>query len=225
MRIIPVIDLLDGCAVHAWRGQRATYRPVASALINDPNPAAVLDAYLSIFPFRTIYVADLNAIQQTGDNGSAVRALLHAFPDQEFWIDAGLESAHRAEPRVRPVLGTETGISRGYFIDAARSETPPVLSLDFVDSTLLGDPDILRHPEYWPTDIIVMCLRRIGTEQGPALDLCSRINRLGRGRNKIYLAGGVRDANDLHEAEAAGAAGALVATALHNRTLSASALP
>ena len=107
MHIIPVIDLLDGLAVHARRGLRSGYRPVASSLCPDPDPQAVLRAYLSLYPFRTVYVADLNAIQNTGDNDAVMRGLLAAFPGMEFWLDAGKATLKRTVPALRPVLGTE----------------------------------------------------------------------------------------------------------------------
>ena len=223
MHIIPVIDLLDGLAVHARRGLRSGYRPVASSLCPDPDPQAVLRAYLSLYPFRTVYVADLNAIQNTGDNDAVMRGLLAAFPGMEFWLDAGKATLKRTVPALRPVLGTESGITPGQLkgLNGAR----PILSLDFTAAGMLGAQELLRQPETWPDEVIIMSLNKVGSEGGPALGLCREIHALTGGRKHLYLAGGARDAADVQHASESGASGMLVATALHSRALDPAALP
>ena len=223
MRIIPVIDLLDGLAVHARRGQRADYRPVATPLCPDPDPQAVLRAYLSLHPFDTVYLADLNAIQDNGDNDAVVRTLMAACPGIEFWLDAGAETLERCAPRLRPVLGTESGVTPEYLGKARKME--PILSLDFAATGLLGTPELLHHPESWPDDVILMSLDKVGSEAGPALRLCREMHALCGGRKRLYLAGGARDAGDVQRASESGAAGLLIATALHAGTLDLAALP
>ena len=55
---------------------------------------------------------------------------------------------------------------------------------------------------------------RVGSGAGPDLERLAAIAAMAGGR-EIYAAGGVRDAADLSAIKAAGTAGALVATALH----------
>ena len=64
MRIIGVIDLKDGQAVHARGGRRDEYRPVSEAAGTVINGDAVKLAgvYLESFGLTDIYVADLDAI-------------------------------------------------------------------------------------------------------------------------------------------------------------------
>lgn len=223
MHIIPVIDLLDGLAVHARHGLRSRYRPVATRLCPDPDPLAVLGSFLSLYPFRTVYVADLNAIQNTGENERVVREMMAAFRGVEYWLDAGTATLDRVVPGLRPVLGTESGITPDQL--AQLHGTRPILSLDFSDTGLLGSRDLLRRPESWPEEVILMTLHKVGSEAGPALELCREIHALTGGHKRLYLAGGARDAADVRSAAESGASGMLVATSLHSRALDPAALP
>ena len=75
MELIPVIDLLGGKAVKAEHGDRARYRPLSSQLSPSPEPEAVLAAFLKLHPFRTVYIADLDAIERHGSNATVLRRL------------------------------------------------------------------------------------------------------------------------------------------------------
>jgi hypothetical protein len=65
MEIIPVIDLKGGLVVRARMGQRDQYRPIETPLSPTSHPADVVQGLMSVFPFRTLYVADLDAIEGT----------------------------------------------------------------------------------------------------------------------------------------------------------------
>jgi phosphoribosylformimino-5-aminoimidazole carboxamide ribotide isomerase len=60
-----------------------------------------------------------------------------------------------------------------------------------------------------------MTLARVGSGAGPDLKRFAAIRSIAEER-EIYAAGGVRDGADLSALKAAGAAGALIATALHD---------
>jgi phosphoribosylformimino-5-aminoimidazole carboxamide ribotide isomerase len=68
LRAIPVIDLMHGQVVRAQMGDRASYRPLESLLSPTSDPVDVVRGLLGVFPFQTLYVADLDAIQGNGDN-------------------------------------------------------------------------------------------------------------------------------------------------------------
>ena len=79
---------------------------------------------------------------------------------------------------------------------------------------------MLDEPQHWPDEVIVMTLSRVGARQGPATaEVAAIASRAGSRR--IYAAGGVRDRADMIALHAAGAAGVLVATALHAGTVKA----
>ena len=63
-----------------------------------------------------------------------------------------------------------------------------------------------------------MTLARVGSGAGPDFERFAEIKRRAGGR-AIYLAGGLRDRDDLAAVKASGAAGILVASALHDGRL------
>ena len=221
--IIPVIDLLDGQVVHARGGRRADYAPVHSQLCPSSEPAAVLAALLALHPFAVVYVADLGALLGHESHAALVGALCARFPGITFWVDCGKRDAAPHRPRIRTVIGTETGISATALGALTSSGTDFMLSLDFNASGMLGAAQILAQPQCWPRDIIIMNLPSVGAATGPAWPVVDDVMRRAPNRN-FYLAGGVRDGADLTTASARGMRGALVATALHTGTLTSESL-
>ena len=63
-----------------------------------------------------------------------------------------------------------------------------------------------------------MTLARVGSDAGPDLARLAEIRAIAPGC-EIYAAGGVRDVADLSALKGAGAAGALIASALHERRI------
>jgi HisA/HisF family protein len=220
MQIVPVLDLKDGRVVRAVGGRRDAYRPIVSPLSPTSEPADVVAGFASLFPFSAFYVADLDAIEACGDNRDAILALTEAFPDVRFWVDAGADCARwpRA-PQVAPVIGSESVRS----IDALRAlrrEGNAILSLDFRGDDFLGPDALLASPREWPQRVIVMTLARVGSNAGPELNRLAELRRLSPG-TQFFAAGGVRGAQDMEKLAAAGAAGALVASAMHDGALTA----
>ena len=96
MRIIPVIDIRNGAVVRAVAGRRADYRPLVSRLTAAVTPVETARDLMAFYPFDTLYIADLDAIEGRSDNRSAIRAIGDCFPDLELWVDPGLRYAAEA---------------------------------------------------------------------------------------------------------------------------------
>jgi phosphoribosylformimino-5-aminoimidazole carboxamide ribotide isomerase len=227
VQVIPVIDLKGGLVVRARMGERASYRPIETALSQTSEPCDVVRGLLSVHPFATLYIADLDAIERAGDNAATIGALRATFPCMEFWVDRGIAdrqgaAAWLAHDGGTLVLGSETlpdmGLAR-HFADDQRV----VLSLDFRGSAFMGPPALLTAPDLWPRRVIVMTLARVGSGAGPDLEQLGAI-RAAAPTRKIYAAGGVRDVGDLVALAQAGIDGALVASSLHDGRLTASDL-
>ncbi len=223
MKVIPVIDLKGGEVVHARRGARDTYAPVASRLCRGSRPQDVVAGLLGVHPFDTLYVADLDAIAGRGDHETALDVLARAFPRLALWVDRGLgaEEACRAWLARRDatlVLGSETMGDAGLLRRLHDRAPRLVLSLDYRGDRFLGPPEILDRVEDWPERVIVMTLARVGSDAGPDLDRLDEVRRRAPGR-ALFSAGGVRDGADLAALARRGVAGALVATALHDRRI------
>src|SRR3954471_12821350 len=100
-RVIPVLDLKDGIAVHAVGGIRSHYRPLQSVLHPDPDLVELGRAYRDILGLRELYLADLDAISGQGLNLALYRNLAEL--GLNLWIDAGLKD----QDDVGPLLGEE----------------------------------------------------------------------------------------------------------------------
>jgi HisA/HisF family protein len=227
MDVIPVIDLMGGSVVHARRGERASYRPIRSTLVEGAGPLAVTAALMTLAPFRTLYVADLDAIRGQGGHDHAVAALAAAYPDTEIWVDRGETDIETPSEREIQhdgvsVIGSESFEDARTLIHALRASRG-VLSLDHDVDGPLGPREIHDDPAHWPDRVIVMTLARVGSDEGPDFGrLADAVARSG-GR-KIYAAGGVRNLEDLAALQDLGVAGALVASALHDGRINADRL-
>lgn len=222
MHIIPVIDLYQGQVVHARYGQRQHYQPLRSGLCTGSEPSTIVQAMLGLYCFTTLYIADLDAIQGNGNNNGIINRLRQEFPQLVFWLDAGKfrkeDFSGRHHSSLVHVIGSETGITAGMLNELTGILPEPVLSLDFKSGDFSGDTEILHQPQIWPRKIIIMNLTRVGSCQGPDMDLLHDIKSAAAGK-KIYMAGGIRNTGDLRVLDDRGVTGALVATALHNGSI------
>jgi uncharacterized protein related to proFAR isomerase len=114
MRIIGVLDLSGGQAVHAVAGARAHYRPVRAAggrAIALGDPVALASAYRDRLGVTEIYCADLDAIQGGAVQETTIRGI--AALGLPLWLDAGVASVARAERALalgatQVIVGLET---------------------------------------------------------------------------------------------------------------------
>lgn len=79
----------------------------------------------------------------------------------------------------------------------------------------LGAESLFTNPEYWPNDIIIMTLERVGSDSGPDIEKLAAFRKAYPGKNFI-AAGGIRNREDLAALQKIGIQQALVASALHS---------
>lgn len=232
VQVIPVLDLMHGQVVRGVRGERHAYRPIVSRLADGSAPRDIARALLAAAPpppgqQPVLYVADLDAIQGGAPQSAVLLDLLQAQPGLRLWLDAGFADAAAvralraalgpAAGRVRPVYGSESLASAAALDELAR-DPAAILSLDSRLERPMDPSGSWQRPHAWPGTVIVMTLDRVGAGSGPDLGTFARLRALAPDRTWIG-AGGVRDAADLRAAAASGAAGWLVASALHDGTL------
>jgi phosphoribosylformimino-5-aminoimidazole carboxamide ribotide isomerase len=244
MRVVGVIDLKGGTAVHAVRGERERYRPVSSVIGGDDGDAlALVRGFRGALGIEEVYVADLDAIVDGSDRaaGSGHAALLRALAaEARLMVDAGVSEPVQARALLelgahRVIVGTET-LTGPDALDRLLAQRPAgaiVLSVDLRDGRVLSPdaqlaglsaPDALarlRRPGL--REAIVLDLARVGSGQGPDVALIAELHRAFPDL-ELLAGGGVRDVEDLRALDAAGAAGALVATALHSGVIGPRAL-
>ncbi|MGZ5011176.1 MAG: HisA/HisF-related TIM barrel protein [Methylobacter sp.] len=217
MKIIPVIDLKNGVVVHARLGNREHYQPINTGLCKSSDIFHVIEAFLNIYAFNTFYIADLNAITGQGDHDPLIAEVLARFPQIVFWIDKGYQKYDEGvylPGNMLPVLGSES----------YRDETIPeikafknnfILSLDYSNSGTLGAESLFSDSTFWPKNIIIMTLERVGSNHGPDLNKLTEFCRHYPDKNFI-AAGGIRNKQDCVLLSKAGIHQALVASALHS---------
>jgi phosphoribosylformimino-5-aminoimidazole carboxamide ribotide isomerase len=218
LEVIPVIDLRGGFVVAA-RGDlpRDRYPLLRSALCPDAAPQTLLERLESSSAIRTVYIADLDALSQHPPQYALITELARAHPDLRFWVDAGFSDVDSlaALPllhNLAPVIGSET------WCDTAPDSAllaRCVPSFDYRDATPAGAGRMTLVDDH-PPDMhaIVMCLNRIGQPDGPDFTRLAEA-RSHHPRVGWFLAGGIRHQADLQKAQACGARGVLVASAIH----------
>jgi phosphoribosylformimino-5-aminoimidazole carboxamide ribotide isomerase len=205
-------------------GQRDRYQPIETPLSPTSDPVDVVRGLLSVFPFRTLYVADLDAIERTGDGTPVLIKLRDEFPQLDLWVDNGIAEPDAARDWLglglgQLVLGSEVQSDIGSIRQL--SENPRViLSLDFRGDVFVGPPSLLAAVDIWPRRVIVMTLARVGGGAGPDIERLRNV-KARAGHRLVYAAGGVRNASDLVALKVIGVSGALVASSIHDGRLTA----
>ena len=221
--IIPVLDLKGGAVVHAKGGKRADYRPIQTPLGDARDLLGIARALLAVTESPVLYVADLDAIEGQGNHFDLCRELADALLDTTLWIDAGFgdlsDCAFWLPLGATLVIGSES-VSRLEDWNDLKANIGKnlVLSVDITSEGFQGPQAVFTTPELWPGRVIAMNLPRVGTEQGPDLDLLKNIVSRAVDR-EIYAAGGMRNIGDLDAVASLGAEGALLATALHDGSI------
>jgi phosphoribosylformimino-5-aminoimidazole carboxamide ribotide isomerase len=232
MRIIPVIDLLHNQAVHAVKGERQKYRPVASVLCKSSDPLEIAAAFRSRLGLREIYIADLNAIRDpAGPDHRPVIEALASNVEFRILLDAGVSDADDAarwlESGVhKVVVGSETllaweGLER---IMAAAGSDRIVFSLDCRDGKILSRSSELatlspmqaleRAHGAGVREMILLDLNRVGSGSGINLPLAAEARAAFPG-STLLAGGGIAGLQEIRELKSLGVEGVLVATALH----------
>ncbi len=224
-RIIFVLDILNGNAVHAVRGERAKYRPVKDSMVCVSSaPVEIISA---VMPKET-YIADLDYLQHLGDNFALIGQISEM---TETMVDIGPENMYDVKKCTRiantVIIGTETA-SLDLITAAARRFPGRIsVSIDMKNGVVLTkDRKLEMKPgelvkklnEYGIKDIIILELSKVGTSAG--IDVGFLQEAAGLSNHNILAGGGVRDMDDIHALEKIGISGALVATAVHNGKIS-----
>ena len=220
-RIIFVLDILNGNAVHAVKGERTKYQPVKGSVVCDSS--APVDIISTVTP-KEAYIADLDYLQHLGDNFEIIGKISEI---TKTMVDIGPENMDDVKKCARIadtiIIGTETA---SFDLIAAASERFPGrinVSIDMKNGKVLTkDRKLEMKPrelikmlnDYDIKDLIVLELSKVGTSAGIDVDFLKEV--AGLSNHNILAGGGIRDMDDIHALEKIGISGALAATAVHN---------
>ena len=233
MKVIPVIDVLNGVAVHGVRGEREHYQPLKSVLCRSANPLEIASSFESL-GFIELYLADLDAILGKSVNFSVYKQITTQ-TGLGLMVDAGIADLTRAEEVLaagvsRIVVGSETLESLEFLGQAVKTfgEDRVVVSIDLKEGKVLSASEAIasldavsfaqKLRKLGVNQVILLDLTRVGTEQGINWSLLRSI--LDKTGVEVLVGGGIRSLQELEELRNLGVSGALVATILHNGKLS-----
>ncbi len=227
-----MIDVLNGIAVHAIRGERRHYHPLKSVLCGSADPLDIALTF-EFLGFDSLYLADLDAILGMSTN-FALYQQIEARTSLDFMVDAGLAEVTRAEKLLKAgvskiVIGTETLRSLDFVSKAIDmfGGSRVVVSIDLKGGEVMSISEKIKVmsavvlaqtlERIGVTQIILLDLDRVGTEHGANVEVLKAV--LKKTKVEVFVGGGIRDLQDLEEMKNLGVSGALAATALHNGKL------
>jgi len=233
LRVIPVIDILNGVTVHAARGKRKEYQPIESILCDSAEPLRVASAFEAL-GFAELYIADLDNIMGKGSSFPIVKQIAEK-TKLKIMVDAGIYDVEKAREAFRSkalkiVVGTETLQNLGFVREAADlfGNEHVVVSLDLLNGKIMSKSEIIesigalalarRFQEMGVTEIVVLDLARVGSGEGADVPLLKDI--LNSVSIRVLVGGGVRNLKELKMLEGVGVCGTLLATALHSGRIS-----
>jgi phosphoribosylformimino-5-aminoimidazole carboxamide ribotide isomerase len=239
-RVIPVLDVKGGLAVHAVGGERADYRPLSSVLHPGPDPVGLARALHSQLGFCQLYLADLDAIGGAAPNLAIYRGLAEI--GLNYWVDAGVRDLSSLPPLLEAgvptiVAGLET-VRGPEALGAILNDVGPerlVFSLDLRNGTPLTADEAkwsVREPEKIAEEamavgvrrLLLLDLARVGLGQGIGTEPLLRRLASARPDLEITVGGGISSVAEIRSLLQAGASAVLVGSALHDGRIGKRAL-
>jgi phosphoribosylformimino-5-aminoimidazole carboxamide ribotide isomerase len=232
MEIIPVMDILNGIAVHAVKGERKNYKPIESVLCQSFDPLEIAKSFKDL-DLKQLYIADLDSILRKGNNYQTIEKISKS-TGLKLIVDAGISDMNSAEEIFTHkisdlIVGTETLTNLDFVKECIKKfgSGKIILSLDIKNGKVLSsfqeivmkDPTeiALTFEKLGIKKMIVLDLTRVGSEAGinwPILDKILDVVNM-----QIIAGGGVRDFSDIIELKEKGIYAVLIATALHNGSI------
>lgn len=230
MEIIPVLDLMKGLVVHGVKGDRDRYQPVKSILADTADPLEVAHALQLETACRTLYIADLDAIQGTGNNISAIKGIASQL-SVDLWVDAGTATLASIEQLLEVgadtvIIGSETleTMQQLRLICGSVLRGKILFSLDITKGRVCSRAKELQGiqplealsilTEEGIDRFILLTLDAVGTAAGPDLPLLEKARHHFPSAT-IIVGGGVKTPGHLSALASIGTDGVLVATSLH----------
>lgn len=232
-KLVGVVDLKDGQAVHAVAGVRNEYKSVQFC---DGDPKVLVEHYLRK-GITEFYVADLDAII----GGSIQRDLLHLLCSRigncpvlldVGWPGMGASKIDRgraksiselatAFPSTQWIAATESARSLDVLHDLAQLVPARriLIGFDYRNGELIGKHRVEDWIEaglrFQVAGSVILDLAQVGAQSGPTTGPDCQLVKKKAPNWTIYSGGGIRNSLDVNGLIQAGCARCLVGTALH----------
>ncbi len=228
MKIIPVIDIKNHIAVAAIKGERDKYKPLKSIISKSPDPIKVAESYKNS-GFSEVYIADLDSILHSKPNLETLIKINEIIP---VTADIGVKTLQDIKllknTNIEIVIGTETLPSFDFLTELNELNHSFILSIDIKNNKLINNLN-LNLDEFIEKisngdvktkidKIIILDLSRVGTGEGPNIELCKKL--IAKLKNKkIIYGGGVKNEDDIKKLRKCNLYGILVGNAIHSGNL------
>jgi phosphoribosylformimino-5-aminoimidazole carboxamide ribotide isomerase len=228
LKVIPVIDILNGVVVHAVRGNRQEYKQLQSVLTTSVDPVEVATVF-KLQGFSTLYLADLDAIQGKKPCFELYSRIANI--GFNLIVDVGVTDIESVNCLLRcgiskVIVGTETLPSRVFLQKTVKQVGTDkiIVSLDIKNDRILthlaldGSQNMFKLIEEFRamgvTEFILLDLTRVGSAEGINVDMLKKTIAM-LNADSVYVGGGIRNIDDLLILKKQNVLGALSATAIH----------
>ncbi len=232
-KVIPVIDILNSEAVHAFRGERKSYQPLKSILFKNSNPLDILEVLTSNYKFKDFYIADLDAIINNKPNFNLLNKILE-ISDISINIDPGVVDINDILQFSKfdinkLIIGLETVKNLDVIRKALKivGRNKLILSIDMYKEKVISSAKEVKDKspieiagimeEIGVNELILLDLFRVGQKIGGIPQQYLKIRHKFGGN--IFVGGGIKDYKDLIKYKKLNFAGVLIATALYDGTM------
>ena len=233
LRVIPVIDIMQGKVVHAIKGYRKEYLPLSSKILETEDPVEIVSELKRRFEFDELYVADLDGIMKDEITLSVLCNICKT-GNLKVMVDAGVSNATKAQALLSSgvagiIVGTETleDLEDLLTIVNLSRNVPIIGSIDIKDGKVLSKcrelssaspPKVAKlFKDCGVEQIVLLDISRVGSGSGVKIDIAKSI--LNKVSLPLLVGGSVSSLKDIFALRTIGVSGVLAATVLHNAKL------
>ena len=230
MKLILAIDIRKEKVVKAYAGFRLNYKKL---LLNNNDfscPLIFINTVIEKFKINTIYIADLDALALRKDNKKLIKKIFLSFPNINFLLDAGFNypiviynyNKYLENHKLKNysfVLGTES--IKNYRIKDLLQKKNFFFSIDFNGSENKWIDRFFQ--EKAKLNLILMFVKRTGG-RGVNYSILKKFKNIVC-QNNCFLAGGVKNKNDIKKLHSFGFKGVIVSDMIHKKLMGVSNSP
>ena len=211
MNIIPAIDIKGGMVVRAMGGNRKYYQPVHISLNQSSDPIVFTRRIIQLYHPSVIYLADLDSLNNDGDNINIIIELCNLFKNIIFWVDVGNRKIRSLEKNnIIHVMCSECLKKIKNFNYIYKNH---IYSYDYKEG-IIGFKYFQKLDSKYKNKIILMNMSDVGTSKGPDYRHIKRICRSSK--KEYYVAGGINSVFDIIRLRNMKVNGVIVSSILFN---------
>ena len=198
MKLIPAIDLKNGKVVKPNGNERETYCEINPNLAPSSDPVKFIEYILTQYDFNTIYIADLDSIENFINNNKLIENILKKFKKIKFLVDNGAIKAENLNiiklKNFVQIIATET--FEDYSFLKNNDFKNYILSLDFKFKKIICKNE--GYKKISPNKVICMNMDSISKQIG-----INNINIIETKKiypnSEIIISGGIKNNKDIYE--------------------------